>query len=165
MPKKVLRSPRAKPAPTATTVAFTFLAGASLAGCSMFAMSQEDAAQRYLAIVCPSNARADALNEAWYSEDLAHIHEVARAAADAYRASARQLQDDSTNWPAEVSADDLETLANSYLGDLAITNNITSATTLADARVLWPNDPAVGEASQRVRLALDLSSDTSIGCE
>lgn len=64
-----------------------------------------------------------------------------------------------------VSREDLDTLADDDLSDLAILNTIFQADSLDGARVFWPNDPEVGEASQRVRLALGLSSDTSVSCE
>lgn len=137
----------------------------SLASCSVFAMSEEDAGKQYMAIVCPSNATVDGYNAAPETGDLSQIQSAAKTMAEAYRESAKALSSTDTHWPDAVAAADLQTLANSYLTDLAVINTITSATTVNEAHPIWPNDPAVGEASQRVRLALDLPSDTSLGCE
>lgn len=137
----------------------------TLAGCSAFAMSEEDAGKHYMGIVCPSNATVDGYNAALETGDLSQIQTAAKTMAEAYRESAKALSSTDTHWPDAVAEADLQTLANSYLTDLAVINTITSATTVDEARVVWPLDPAVGEASQRVRLALDLPSDTSLGCE
>lgn len=150
---------------TAISGAIALLLTASLAGCSLFPMSKEDAGAQYLSIVCPSNVAADALNAAYDTKDLGTVQGAARAMAEAEQESAKRLSDDSTAWPGEVSREDLDTLADSYLSDLAILNTIFQADSLDEARVFWPNDPEVGEASQRVRLALGLSSDTSVSCE
>ncbi len=137
----------------------------TLAGCSAFAMSEEDAGKHYMGIVCPSNATVDGYNAALETGDLGQIQTAAKTMAEAYRESAKALSSTDTHWPDSVATADLQTLADSYLTDLAVINTITSATTVDEARVIWPNDPAVGEASQRVRLALDLPSDTSLGCD
>ncbi len=143
----------------------TLLLAATLAGCSLSPISKEDAGERYLGIVCPSNIASDTLNASYDSQDLAVVQDAARAMAEASQDSARQLADDSIAWPGEVSREDLDTLANSYLRDLAVLDTILQADSIDRARAFWPNDPAVGEASQRVRLALGLSSDTSVSCQ
>lgn len=116
----------------------------TLAGCSVFAMSEEDAGKHYMAIVCPSNATVDGYNAALETGDLGQIQTAAKTMAEAYRESAKALTSTDTHWPDAVAEADLQTLANSYLTDLAVINAITSAITVDEARVMTDQRPSGG---------------------
>lgn len=162
MPKKTLRANRGM---RIAALAAALLATTSMTGCSMFPMSKADAGEQYLSILCPTNVALDVFNAAVDSQDLEAIKAAAQELATAQRAAAKQLTDDSTSWPAEVAEADRRTMADHYFANISWLNSVTSATTVADIPMQLPGDDGFGEASQRIRAGLDLSTDTSVGCK
>ncbi|MGV1035063.1 MAG: hypothetical protein ACOYBP_07610 [Microbacteriaceae bacterium] len=129
-------------------------------------MTLAEAGQKYLSIVCPANAGGGKLNEAIINtpDDLAAIQAAAAQASEALRTATKQLQDTSILWPDEVSADDLTTLANSNLAALSVMNSIQQVGSIDELNTLSFPDDNSGEAAQRIRLALDLPSNTQTSC-
>ncbi len=162
MPKKTLRTNRVM---RIAALAAVLLSATSMTGCSVFPMSKADAGEKYLSILCPTNAASEVFNAAVDSQDVEAIKAAAQELATAQRTAAKQLTDDSTNWPAEVTEADRQTMADHYFANISWLNSVTSATTIADIPMRPPGNDGFGKASQRIRAGLDLSTDTSVGCE
>jgi hypothetical protein len=127
-------------------------------------MSVEEAGQYYLDTVCPSNAVSGALSTAYAEGDLAAFTAAAATARDTYKSSAARFGDESVVWPEAVAAD-IVTLRDTSIVIAASYESLSAITTLDDANtVTFPDSTEAAEASQRIRDALDLSSDPEVSC-
>ncbi|MBS1674577.1 MAG: hypothetical protein JSS74_11515 [Actinobacteria bacterium] len=161
MEKKILRTQSGR----AGALAAVFGLAVTLTGCSMFPMSKADAGKKYLSILCPTNAASEVFNAAASSQDLEAIKAAAQELATTQRTAAKQLTDDSINWPGEVAEADRQTMADHYFANISWLNSVASASAIGDLPARVPTDDGFGKASQRIRAGLDLSTDTSVGCE
>jgi hypothetical protein len=129
------------------------------------AMSVDEAGKYFLATMCPVNAASAKLNSALGGTDLEAVHSSAKEMIPAAQETARRLDDGSTLWPSAVDKKDVTALRDYYLGALSGLNSIAIAPDVTSAQaVSFPGDTAAGPASQRIRLRLNLSADTSQGC-
>ena len=127
-------------------------------------MSVADAGQLYLKSVCPTNAAVAASNSAYQARDLAAIQSTAASLRDLIQSQARIFDDDTILWPAGISVD-LKVLRDADLGAASSYDAVSKATSLDIANgIAFGDQTPASAASQRVRLRLNLSADTSKGC-
>jgi hypothetical protein len=127
-------------------------------------MTVEEAGPYYLSTVCPANIAASANNAAYVAQDLATIQSTGAAARDAYQSQIKQFTDPMKVWPANVAAD-IKTLVDSDFQTISLLDSVAHAASLDVANtILFPDEPNVRAAAQRIRLTLGLSADTSVGC-
>jgi len=128
-------------------------------------MSIEQAGQYYLDTVCPSNAVAGALSEAYAADDLGAFTTAAATARDAYKASATRFASTDVTWPDPVTVADILVLRDASIALATAYEELTKIVALDEANsVSFPDGAKAGEASQRIRTALDLSSDPEVSC-
>tara|TARA_R110002051_G_scaffold60546_8_gene110856 strand:- start:3610 stop:4050 length:441 start_codon:yes stop_codon:yes gene_type:complete len=141
-----------------------------LAGCSMLPwaeMSDEEAGEKYLAAICPSNSALERWSEAHsaYVDDptagFAGAIEAAAGVRDSAQAAAQALESD--QWPEDV-AEDIGKVQESLYVDVSNFDNLAGAETADEYdrtnRIEDPN----GGAAQAVRSGLGLSADTTGSC-
>lgn len=170
----------AVPTPARRAAALALAAGALLTvtGCALLGpqeMSIEDAGERYLNIVCTSNAagaRADAIIEAAIAEldaggnpDPAPFFAAAAEARDLSQRSAALLGSEDVVWP-EVVADDIKLVQRLLIGDVTYWEAQSKAGTLDAAWEMdFPaEDPAIASSAQVVRSGLNLGADLEASC-
>jgi hypothetical protein len=129
-------------------------------------MSSHDAAEYYLATVCPANAA----NAAYYaaqtpSETLRALQSTAGSAAAAYTVAAKRLDDPTLVWPSDVDVADVARVRDTYLSWTNSLNSVRHAATLTDAAEITfdPGTDGAG-AAQHIRLRLGLPSDGAASC-
>lgn len=139
-------------------------------------LSTDDAANRYLALVCDNNAASRKLSEAYevsYDEfanggtpDPADVKAAAARMLEYNRMAIALIDDDYFVWPDEV-ADILPHVRDSFLGALSTLDTITNADSYAVAYYAeWPDpSPEQETAAQEIRYALGLSADTTASCD
>ena len=133
---------------------------------TVHAMTAEEAGDYYLAAVCPANKAQAANNAAFAAQDLGAIQSTAAVARDAYRAQAAAFTKADVLWPSVVSSADMKLLTDSDFAVISIYEAMSTAATLDAANAISNGyvDNGAGAAAQRIRLALDLPADTSVGC-
>ncbi|WP_158861987.1 hypothetical protein [Leifsonia sp. AG29] len=149
-PSDSTRSAEASPTPTPT----------------VHTMSLDEAAKYYLAGVCAANKATAANSAAFAAQDLAAVKQTAASARDAYQAEAKAFTDTTVVWPSAVSSADIKLITDA---DFAIISNYDAISTAqsfeaASATSNGYVDNGAAAAAQRIRLALNLSADTSAGC-
>jgi hypothetical protein len=129
-------------------------------------MSTAEAGKYYLAAVCPANKAQAANNAAFAAQDLGAIQSTAAVARDAYRAQAAAFTKTDVLWPNVVSAADLKLLTDADFVIISTYEAMSTAATLDSANAISNGfvDNGAGAAAQRIRLALALPADTSVGC-
>lgn len=129
-------------------------------------MSTAEAGKYYLEAVCPANKAQAANNAAFAAQDLGAIQSTATVARDAYRAQAAAFTKTDISWPSAVSAADMKLLTDSDFNIISTYEAMSSAATLDAANAISNGyvDNGAGAAAQRIRLALALPADTSVGC-
>lgn len=130
-------------------------------------MNETEAGERYLEIVCPANDAMDSFNAVFTNAEstIEDIKSVAAPLSDSSRIAAEQFDDSSVIWPESV-AEDIEVIRDSYLSDLSTLDAIQSAESAEQAfQITFDDSQAIGESSQRIRLRLDLPSDTIASCD
>ncbi|WIB65473.1 hypothetical protein [Curtobacterium sp. MCBD17_040] len=169
-----------------TAAAFSLVLAASLTGCSSSGHSETaharsvasssptptptaasiaDAGKYFLATLCPVNKASATLNDALTAQNLAAIQSSAKALLAPAQNTARRLDDGAFEWPSVVDQKDVTSLRNYYLSALGPINQLATAPNLDEANaVVFPSDTDSGPASQRIRLRLNLSANTSEGC-
>lgn len=120
----------------------------------------EEAGQRYLAAVCPSNAALDAYRRVWdrfdnpnSPDDAPHprTKEAARKKLDADTEAAQALADPDYVWPASVR-EDVVAVATELFEGAVVYKEIVEASAWSDVRAF----PEGGDAASTVRVALGL---------
>ncbi|MCK6079039.1 hypothetical protein KZX37_00230 [Microbacterium sp. EYE_5] len=136
-------------------------------------LSAEEAARRYLAIMCDRNAAVHRVGDAfadqedaYWAGDATDVAPVNDAAADAQLVGRRtvELIDDSYYvWPEGIS-EHLKVLRASELADAVILDAWASARSFDEAMQLeWPTSDAAASA-QEIRYLLDLPANTDSSC-
>lgn len=129
-------------------------------------MSTEEAGAYYLATICPANVAGNAFNTVWVNLDSPYeaIIPVAAASMDANRNAAEALDDTTVIWPENV-VEDVAVVRDALLADTSTLSAIANAATLEEMNGISFTDTSdSAAASQRIRLRLDLSADTNVGC-
>lgn len=129
------------------------------------AMTVDEAGKYLLATLCPVNAASQKVNDALIRQNLDLVHTTAKELLPAAQDAARRLDTGTVIWPSVIDKADLTTLQNYYLQALGPINQLAAAPDLTQANaVVFPDDGGSGAASQRMRLRLNLSADTIVGC-
>jgi hypothetical protein len=153
-----------EPAPSAETGATSEASTPSATPTVPAPMDAEVAGKKYLEAVCPSNLATDAFGDAIATQDVAAITAAANAALEAKRGAAMVFDDASVVWPENVAADVL-VVRDGLLGDMSTLSTIAQSTTADQINgSRFPDGTAASEASQRIRLRLNLSADTAAQC-
>ena len=118
----------------------------------------------YLVAVCGSNTAGNKLDAAFRSNDLKRIKKNAKRAREAARESASILVDHSAVWPEGVGPD-VDEVVDSLLASAAYYEELAKADSIEQINAATFEDDSKPGAAQRVRLSLDLPSDTDDGCE
>jgi hypothetical protein len=127
-------------------------------------MPVEEAGTYYLTVVCPANKASQATSDAFTAQDLASIQANAAAARDAYQQQVKMFTDPMKLWPQQVN-DDIKKLVDSDYTTIADYDSLSRVGSIEAANsVLFASNDEAGAAAQRVRIALGLSADTSVGC-
>lgn len=129
------------------------------------AMSVDQAGRYFLGTVCPVNAASKTLNDALVAQNFDAIHASADPLITAAQDAARRLDDREVIWPEVIDQKDVDSLRDYYFTALPAMNSIKESASLEQANaVAFPVDDESGAASQRIRLRLNLSADTTQGC-
>jgi uncharacterized protein YceK len=135
------------------------LAIALLAGCAPTqTMTNEQAGEYYLDTVCPTNALANAFNEAWNGRDAAFddIVSAAGANADGNRVAIARLTDTSVQWPDSV-ASDIPPIRHGYATETKTLDEIAKAASIASmSGIEFTPDPQSTDAIAHLRDTLNL---------
>ncbi len=124
----------------------------------------EIAAQRYLAIICPTNAASNAYVKAVkaYNKDPKKLNALTKAAGvDAAAEMIKASELKTTTWPASIQAD-IDTLAAAALGEYASAQEVSRAKTEAAVTAADDSYPSKKDrdkaqlAANQIRLALGL---------
>jgi len=141
-----------------------------LSGCSQQSMSDQLAGENYLAAVCPANQATGELDpllselRGENAQDLARVIKAAAATRDSIQAAAAALDSESLVWPVDVNSD-VQIVRDGLFSQAAALQSLSASDSVAQAKQFrWPIDE-IGEASQRLRSRLGLSSDTNEGCD
>lgn len=139
-------------------------------------LSESEAGERFLGLVCQLNAAHDALGDAivagepeWLNGGAPPVDAVNATAAETLRIgrmSVENMDDDYYVWPEEV-APQLEHVRQSIVLDLSTLSALANATRFEDAYYAqWPErSPEQVAASQEIRYQLGLDPDTTTSCE
>lgn len=166
--------------PLRRAAAAALAAGALLTvgGCALFGpqqMSIEDAGERYLNIVCTSNAAGDraydlldaglAELDAGGSPDVSAFNAAAAEARDVVQRSASLLGSDDVLWPTAV-AEDIAKVQRSLLIEVSDWEGVRSSASIEEAGdfILSPEPVELEGAAQAVRAGLNISADTEASC-
>jgi len=137
-------------------------------------LSTEEAAERYLGIVCQRNIVinhvVDALNAqiAVYNEggspDMTATQAAATEALRVGRVTVELLDDDYYAWPGTV-ATEFQALRTEILADAGALNGWAHTTEFLEAMAIeWAEPDAGTVAAQEIRYQLDLPPDTTTSC-
>lgn len=145
-----------------------------LTGCTATprVLTVDEAGERFLDIVCPSNNAGDAVwaefEALWKagSGDLQNIQELAESAKDVSQSAATAIDDPKYVWP-EVVQEDMDHMAESFIVDVSAYDELATTSSYKEAMdwVLPPLTPEQEAAAPNVRTALGLSDDTFASCE
>jgi len=95
---------------------------------------------------------------------LARVTKAAAAARDSIQGAAAALDSESLVWPVDVNSD-IQIVRDGLFSQAAALQSLSASDSVAQAKQFrWPIDE-IGEASQRLRSRLGLSSDTNEGCD
>lgn len=138
-------------------------------------LTNEEAAERYLNLVCPNNIAIDALEAAFDAgeeeflkggaPDPTAVKAAAATRVALNRQSLEILDDDYYIWPDGVS-EQLPDIRSSYLTELSVLDGIANAASFEDGYyATWPAaTPEQQGAGQEVRYQLGLEADTVATC-
>jgi len=125
-------------------------------------LTDAEAAQAYVAAICPSNKTVDAYNAALHGTDLNALHQAAQAALTADSAAAKTL--DTTLWPTDVKSD-VDAVRDGLFSEVSIEAQVIHMTDMSQVSTIqWPDTTAASQASVRLRSRLNLSTDAMEGC-
>lgn len=140
------------------------------------ALSNEEAAERYLSIVCPINIAGNALSSAYEagiddylnggSPDVGGVVAAAATMRDQQRVAIEHLDDTYFAWP-ELVAAQIPHVRSSYMANMAVISNVASSMTFEAAYNVpaAPQTPEQQAAGQEIRYQLALPADTNLGCD
>ncbi|UOQ90165.1 hypothetical protein MUN74_04400 [Agromyces endophyticus] len=137
-------------------------------------LTVDEAADRYLGIVCPTNATIEALTAAFKasedeflnggSPDPAAVKAAAQVQMDSISAQTELFDDEYYEWPNDLG-NEITTLRDfniSALGTLSTMVNAPDYESAYDA--VWPDGAASQAAAQEIRYQLGIGADTSATC-
>lgn len=138
------------------------------------ALSVEEAAERYLRIVCPTNAASVALSAAFAASgkeflgggapDPAAVKRAAQASLTRETENASLFDDPYYVWPDEVEDQILIVRDSSVQSLRALSMVVNAGTYEAAYYVAWPDESAAAGASQAIRYQLGIGADTTATC-
>lgn len=139
-----------------------------LTGCIQHVMTTDEAADVYLAAVCPLNASYANLGpkiQGLITQGTVSLDDVSGAAQQTYDAERDAVEAlDRGDWPSEVDAD-IRLIQKTAELELVSLDAVIRADTWEEVRdSRWPDRQPSFAAAQRVRIALDLPTDTVEGC-
>jgi hypothetical protein len=129
-------------------------------------MSTVEAGDKFLDIICKSNATVDPFSAAWTAAangtgDLATLAAIAATSRDADNTAALALEDPTLIWPENV-AENAKGLAGELYAESAVLANIVNAPDVASATAsVFP--ASLGNA-QAMRAKLGISADPVASC-
>lgn len=137
-------------------------------------LSEEEAADRYLGIVCQSNVSNTALTAAFQAgedeffnggaPDPAAVKAAAQVAMDDTRVQVELIDDTYYVWP-EGIGELLPVLRDSRIAGLGTLSTMVNAVTYEEAYyAVWPDPTAATTAAQEIRYQLGLDADTTASC-
>lgn len=135
-------------------------------------MSVAEAGKYYLAVICKSNKASQSMTNTVHAEpfDFAAARKATAVYRDEIRTVIQKLSAPKLKWPTVVSKD-VDTFVQGLYGELGKAANASQAEN-ADAYIadwnVWTDPAAQGtslEASQRVRLKLNLPADAKASCK
>jgi hypothetical protein len=138
------------------------------------ALTVEEAADRYLGIVCPTNATVDALNAAFDaseaeflnggSPDPAAVKAAAQAQMDSVTTQTEFFDDEYFEWPNDLGSQ-VSTLRDFNIAALGTLSTMVNAPDYETAYyAAWPDGAASQAAAQEIRYQLGIGADTSATC-
>ncbi|WES66033.1 hypothetical protein P0L94_08140 [Microbacter sp. GSS18] len=138
-------------------------------------LTDDEAADLYLAIVCQRNIAMEALSDAVFAKEDEFLNggtpamtEIQAAAAEGLRiarASVELADDDYYTWPSDV-AEHLKVVRDANLAASSNLSEIANADRFEDAYYsTWPNQDTAAAAAQEIRYQLGLDADTTASCE
>jgi len=139
------------------------------------ALSEAEAGDRYLSIVCPINIATNALNAAYAAgedeylnggtPDVSAVVAAATTIRDQQRLAIEQLDDTYFEWPGVV-AEQAPHIRSAYMANMAVVSAIAGATDFETAysTPAAASTPEEDAAGQEIRYQLGLSADTDASC-
>lgn len=138
-------------------------------------LTEDEAAKRYLNIVCDNNAAITALTAAFAaaepeflaggSPDMAAVKDAASTRLTLSRSAIELLEDEHFIWPKSV-AEQVPHIRSTYMAELSTLDGMINAAKFEDAYyATWPAaTPEQQAAGQEIRYALGLDADTTASC-
>ncbi|MGW4928268.1 hypothetical protein ACWEOH_03870 [Agromyces sp. NPDC004153] len=137
-------------------------------------LTTEEAAARYLNIVCPTNAAANALNAAFRASeeeflnggapDPAGVKAAAQAQMTSRQTEAELFDDDYYEWPESIEPH-ITTLRDSDVAALGTLSAMVNAPDYETAYyAVWPDQTAPQASAQEIRFQLGIGADTQATC-
>lgn len=137
-------------------------------------LTNDEAAERYLGIVCQRNASMAALMDAIKAKEKQHlnggepgtkkIRAVAKEGMRVARAAIEITDDDYYTWPDDVVRP-LKILRDAYLHDISMLNQISTEKDYDEIYYAsWPDQEDAAAAAQEIRYQLGIDPDTSASC-
>lgn len=138
------------------------------------ALTEEQAAERYLGIVCQRNSVINQLNDAISGGEEAYlnggnppvseINRIAKETMRVVRASVEVADDDYYMWPTAV-VDAVKKVRDSQVAEASTLSSLANAKSFEDAYYTrWPDQSEASAASQEVRYQLGINPDTEASC-
>lgn len=137
-------------------------------------LTKEEAAERYLGLVCQRNVLVFGLNDAFKAQEKTYLNggsgdvtEVKALSAEALRVNrlAIELIDDPYyTWPSGIDQH-LQTIRQSYMSLFSYYDSLANAKSFEDAYYLTAEQGNGATAAQEIRYQLGLPADTSASCK
>lgn len=134
----------------------------SLTACAS-EMTTEEAAEQYLAIICPSNIASDDMESAFDDGDSGAFRDLAGMRSEVTATTAKELRDSS--WPDAVDPEHIEDAASYYEDVSEALQLVAEAQTMAEMMVIPPSEAKVEVATAEIRHALELPPASPEGCK
>jgi len=138
-------------------------------------LTDEEAAERYLSIVCPINIATGALYDAYKAgedeylnggaPDVSAVVDAATIIRDSQRVAIEQLDETYFVWP-ELVAAQIPHIRSAYMANMAVVSSTSTSTTFEAAYRIpeAPETPEEQAAGQEIRYQLAISADTDASC-
>lgn len=138
-------------------------------------LTGEDAATRYLSIVCPINVATRSLNEAYAAgepeylaggaPDVSAVVAAAVVIQEGQRLAIEQLDETYFIWP-ELVAPQIAHVRSTYMANMAVVTAVALSTSFEEAYQVpaAAQTPEEQAAGQEIRYQLGLSADTDSSC-
>lgn len=138
-------------------------------------LTSDQAADRYLSIVCQRNIANAVMNDAFVAQedvflngeeaDITAIKAAATEAMRINRLSVELIDDAYFTWPNDLGSH-LKKIRDSQIAQMSMYDGIINATRYEDAYYTTaPDSSEASAAAQEIRYQLGLSSDTTVSCQ